>query len=47
MALYYRAMDASYRGEKGEANKLFQEIVARGDQKTYWHHVAQEKLRTS
>jgi hypothetical protein len=46
MALYYGALDAQARGDKITAAKRFEEIVAHGKTKSYWHQLAETQLKS-
>lgn len=45
MALYYSALDAESRGDEAQAGKQFKEIIAHGQQRSYWYLLAENKLK--
>ncbi len=45
MALYYAGLDARARGET-DFKKYFQDILAHGNSRSYWHQMAQYNLKT-
>ncbi len=46
MALYYRGLDAWQQGNKEDAQKLWNDIIAQGNKDSQWYQRAQAKIRS-